>query len=110
MDLKTKLAILQDLENNCEVKDICKKYDVKRSNVYKIKHNKNKIEDFASIASTSTQKFKKIRASSFPELETELYSWFLQQRELKNIVDNDSLMIIDGKSRKFVNYVRYLRK
>lgn len=93
MDLKTKLAILQDFEKNCKVRDICKKYDVKRSNIYKLKLNKNKIEDFASNASTSTMKFKKNRTSSFPELEAQLYSWFLRERELKNIVSNELLMI-----------------
>lgn len=91
IDLKTKLDILKDLENGLKVKEVSKKYNKKATTIYKLKKDKNKIEDYVSIQFNSVPDKKRMRSCAMPELESKLYSWFLNQRDSHNIISDEMI-------------------
>lgn len=91
ISLKIKCEILKDLDNNLKSKEIFGKFGINKSTLYKIKNQRQKIEDFASNSLQFPKNVKKIKNTKFPLIEIKLYQWFLQEREKKNTV-NDMLL------------------
>lgn len=93
ISLQEKLKILEDLENNKSSSEIFKIYGINKSTLYKIKQNKEKIENFATNSVILPKTVKRIKGPGFPEIEKRLYTWFLAEREKKNTI-NDQLLKI----------------
>jgi len=93
ISIKEKLNILEDIEKNMPSKEIFKKHGINKSTLYKIKQNKENIENFTTNSVVITKNIKRIRRVGVPEVEKLLYTWFLSEREHKHII-NDQLLKI----------------
>lgn len=93
ISIETKLGIIEDLESGLKVIDICEKRGVNLYVVYRVKKNKHKIEEHVTTSCCKVTKTKKIKHSYLPNLEAQLFSWFLGKRARKDIVSNQLLQV-----------------
>ena len=98
ISLSTKLSIVEDLE--CKRKtqaDICKEMGLSKSTVSTLWANRMKIKAAVTDGSTSSSR-KKLRVSSYEDVDMALYQWFVSLRE-KHVPVSGALM--KAKAEKF---------
>lgn len=93
LTFENKCAILTALEDGEKPNIICQQYGVTKCTISKIKSNKSIIKDFAKNSMQSLKKIKRITKVKFPEIESTLYQWFLNERLKHTIIDDNMLMI-----------------
>jgi len=98
LNFQQKIEIINLLQNCAKPKDICKKYQINKSTISRIKESKVKIEDFAQKSIIPLQKIKKNSKIDFPKTEKALYDWFVNQRLNNNIITN---AILQRKALEF---------
>ncbi|KAJ8929081.1 hypothetical protein NQ314_018280 [Rhamnusium bicolor] len=75
-----KCKILESIEKTHDVRQVAEIFGVRKSTVYDIKKNKEKIQSFVSRTFHGVGKRKVMRKAEHPEMEDALYTWFLKQR------------------------------
>lgn len=93
LTIQQKLEILKEVDNGTKIKELSVRYGVHKSTISKIKKNKENLETYVSSSYQIPKKVLRMKRSKFPEVERTLYSWFLQQRNLKNPVSNGILQL-----------------
>lgn len=80
IDLKTKLAILQDVDKaELNKTSIAQKYNIPKSTLSTIIKNRNKIEESLASGSQALSS-KRMRTAKFEDVEFELQEWFAHVR------------------------------
>lgn len=89
LSLEDKSRILKKLEDGVQAKQLAIDFGVSAAAISQIKKKKNVIS--AAVASSLHDAKKTLHKSSYVELESTLYSWFLEQRE-KNCPVNGNVI------------------
>lgn len=103
ISLKDKLAILKELEDGKIVKDICTKYKVHKSTISRIKGNKENLEEYASKTYVNQKKIKRMKTTKYEEVDDRVYAWFLEQRQINDLVSNESIKLKALEVNKLIN-------
>lgn len=90
LSLYEKAKVLEDLNRGFNVTLLAKKYGIAKSTVCSIKNKKEKIIDRVSNTIKPTQKCT-LRSAELPEMEMQLYKWFIAQRERNMPVSGDMM-------------------
>lgn len=93
LSYETKLKVINMLEENIKPRVICEKFGIKKSTVSKIKSRRDQILNFSETSHGVFSKIKKVPKLLVPDVEKALYVWFLQQRELNNLVNDELLQL-----------------
>lgn len=93
ISLKTKLLILNELQDGKTPTEICRSYNIHKSTLTRIKNNKENFEEFASKTYVNQKKIKRMKPLKNPDLDDKLYAWFLLRREANELVSNEMLKV-----------------
>lgn len=95
LTLQQKADILHKLNKNITGKRISVEYKISKSTVTYIKKHKKEILDNIRNADSKVHK-KTLHKSEFPEMENQLYKWFVDQRS-KNCTINGPILKAKAK-------------
>jgi len=93
LTIADKCKILNELDYDEKVKDICAHHNVNHTTIYRIKNQKERILKFAFSSHVKQEKRKRIRNLSYPKVDQALYAWFINERLNTNIITNEILRI-----------------
>ena len=91
--MKTKLSILNELQDGKTPTEICRSYNIHKSTLTRIKNNKENLEEFASKTYVNQKKIKRMKPLKNPDPDDKLYAWFLLRREANELVSNEMLKV-----------------
>lgn len=91
LNLSTKKTILDQLDNGVKASALAGQYNVTKSAISKIKSKKSEILSVVRQQIPGSSDKKTLSKGEHPELETMLYSWFLEQRKNNVMVDGHIL-------------------
>lgn len=95
LDLKQKCEVLGKLKKGVPANAIAKEYGVANSTITYIRKQESDILKSTSATYQDVKK-KSLKYSEFPEMESKLYAWFLEQRE-RNCPVNGTILKAKAK-------------
>ncbi|KAI4461055.1 disks large-associated protein dap sap90/psd-95-associated protein [Holotrichia oblita] len=91
LTIKQRYDILEKLKRGHLGKDLAKKYNVGTSTISDVKRNYEKIKSYVNSCISAPIK-NKLRKPEYPKMESELYDWFLTQRQRHSVITSEILM------------------
>ncbi|KAK9693523.1 CENP-B N-terminal DNA-binding domain [Popillia japonica] len=92
LTIKQKYDILEKLIRGHLGKDLAKEYNVGTSTISDVKRNSEKIKSYVNSCISAPICKKKLRKPEYPKMESELYDWFLKQRQRHSVITSEILM------------------
>ena len=89
--LQEKLEIIEKLENNTSMNEICEMYKLQKSTISRIRNNKHIICEYVKKSIITPSKVKRLTEVINIETEKALYEWFLNERFQHNVVNDNVL-------------------